>query len=208
MRLFRPVGLHELALIWDSGMQRFPPRLPHQPLFYPVASAEYARQIARDWNTHDENSGFAGYVTEFVVSDPYIEKFERRLVGSRSHVEFWIPANELANFNDSVHGLISVQEAFFGIRFRGWVPESLGLEGTDVAKQFVIMSETWDWSTMDFVLEVSANRKTFYLNFLFWAQFDFRSEGISRQRRDATIERLREAWSLYPTDIALPGTSM
>jgi transposase len=29
--LFRPVGLHELALIWDKGMRGFPPRLPHQP---------------------------------------------------------------------------------------------------------------------------------------------------------------------------------
>jgi hypothetical protein len=30
--LFRPVGLHELSLIWDSGMQEFPRRrvLPRQ----------------------------------------------------------------------------------------------------------------------------------------------------------------------------------
>jgi hypothetical protein len=49
--LFRPVGLHELALIWDSGMREFPPRLPHQPIFYPVAKMEYATQIARDWKT-------------------------------------------------------------------------------------------------------------------------------------------------------------
>jgi len=34
--LFRPVGLHELALIWDKGMREYPPRLPHQPIFYPV----------------------------------------------------------------------------------------------------------------------------------------------------------------------------
>jgi hypothetical protein len=25
--LFRPVGLEELSLIWDSGMRQFPPRL-------------------------------------------------------------------------------------------------------------------------------------------------------------------------------------
>src|SRR5215831_19900458 len=31
--LFRPVGLDELSLIWDSGMAEFPPRLPHQPIF-------------------------------------------------------------------------------------------------------------------------------------------------------------------------------
>src|SRR5215510_6595314 len=59
--LFRPVGLNELSLIWDSGMREFPPRLPHQPIFYPVANRDYATQIARDWNTKD--SSFAGYVT-------------------------------------------------------------------------------------------------------------------------------------------------
>ena len=30
--LFRPVGLHELSLIWDSGMREFPRRLSHQPI--------------------------------------------------------------------------------------------------------------------------------------------------------------------------------
>jgi hypothetical protein len=205
MKLFRPVGLRELALIWDSGMRQFPPRLPHQPIFYLVTSAEYARQIAKDWNTRDDSSGFAGYVTEFVVSDSYIEKFEPHTVGSLSHTEFWIPANELANFNASLNGLISLQEAFFGKGFQGWIPDSMGLEGKDVAKQFAIMSQLWSWSTMDFVLEVSANRKTFYLNFLFWAQFDFTSEEISHQQRDVTIERLREAWSFYPIEIPLPG---
>jgi hypothetical protein len=207
MKLFRPVGLYELALIWDSGMRQFPPRLPHQPIFYPVTSTEYARQIAKDWNTRDGGSGFAGYVTEFAVIDSYIEKFVPHVVGSLSHAEHWIPADELANFNASLRGLISVQEAFFGKDFKGWIPESLGLKGKDVTKQFAIMSETWDWSTMDFVLEVSANRKTFYLNFLFWTQFDFTSEGISQQQRDTTIDRLREAWSFYPTEIALPGPS-
>ena len=46
--LFRPVGLHELALIWDSGMREFPPRLPHQPIFYPVANFEYPNLLRKD----------------------------------------------------------------------------------------------------------------------------------------------------------------
>ena len=117
MRLFRPVGLYELALIWDSGMRQFPPRLSHQPIFYPVTSTEYAIQIAKDWNTRDESSGFAGYVTEFVIPDSYIEKFEPHAVGSLSRVEYWIPAKELTGFNASIQGLISVQEAFFGKDF-------------------------------------------------------------------------------------------
>jgi len=35
--LYRPIGLYELALIWDKGMREFPKRLAHQPLFYPSA---------------------------------------------------------------------------------------------------------------------------------------------------------------------------
>lgn len=47
MKLFRPVGLIELGLIFDSEMRGFPPRLPEQPIFYPVLNREYASQIAR-----------------------------------------------------------------------------------------------------------------------------------------------------------------
>jgi hypothetical protein len=74
--LFRPVGLNELSLIWDSGMREFPPRLPHQPIFYPVANQNYATQIARDWNTKDSN--FAGYVTKFSVQDSQLADYENR----------------------------------------------------------------------------------------------------------------------------------
>lgn len=36
--LWRPVGPKELELIQQSGMRAFPPRLPEQPIFYPVLS--------------------------------------------------------------------------------------------------------------------------------------------------------------------------
>jgi len=49
--LYRPVGQAELDLIRDLGMRAFPPRLPEQPIFYPVTNQRYAEQIARDWNT-------------------------------------------------------------------------------------------------------------------------------------------------------------
>lgn len=65
--LYRPVGKAEMEKIADSGFRRFPPRLPEQPFFYPVVTHEYAVQIARDWNTKDRQSGFAGYVTRFHV---------------------------------------------------------------------------------------------------------------------------------------------
>jgi hypothetical protein len=65
-------------------MREFPPRLPHQPIFYPVANIEYATQIARDWNTKE--SSFAGYVTKFAVVESYLSKFEPHIVGSAKHV--------------------------------------------------------------------------------------------------------------------------
>jgi hypothetical protein len=65
--LYRPVGAMELELIRGSGFRAFPPRLPSQPFFYPVLTEEYAIQIARDWNTKDEASGFCGYVLRFRI---------------------------------------------------------------------------------------------------------------------------------------------
>ncbi len=46
--LFRPVGQKELDLIEASGMRAFPPRLPDQPIFYPITTIDYARLIAAD----------------------------------------------------------------------------------------------------------------------------------------------------------------
>jgi hypothetical protein len=86
--LFRPVGLHELALVWDKGIRAFPPRLSHQPIFDPVANREYASQIARDWNTVDEKSGFAGFATAFELDGSYLSNFGPHTVGSSERLEF------------------------------------------------------------------------------------------------------------------------
>jgi hypothetical protein len=202
--LFRPVGLHELALIWDSGMREFPPRLPHQPIFYPVANVEYAAQIAKDWNTKDESSGFAGFLTQFVVPTPDLARFEPHTVGSSAHVEYWIPAGQLSELNASIQGMISVESAYFGEGFKGYVPEKFGLKGKDAVAQFVAMAKTWDYSRMDFVCEVAANRKAVFLNFLFWAQFDFTPLGIEQMRRDAIVKKLTEAWDFNHIDVPVP----
>ncbi len=65
--LFRPVGQKEMNLIQQSDYLAFPPRLPFQPIFYPVIQENYAVQIARYWNTTDAASGYVGYVTRFCV---------------------------------------------------------------------------------------------------------------------------------------------
>jgi hypothetical protein len=57
---------------------------------------------------------------------------------------------------------------------------------------------------MDFACEVSTNRKAVYLNFLFWALFDFNAQGVDAQQRDATIARLKEAWEFNHIETPLP----
>jgi hypothetical protein len=109
--LFRPVGEKELALIREAGYRAFPPRLPEQPIFYPVTNEDYAAQIARDWNTRD---GGIGYVTRFRVRSSFLEPHPRRTVGASMHEEYWIPAEDLPDFNAALVGPIEVIAEFHG----------------------------------------------------------------------------------------------
>jgi hypothetical protein len=103
--LYRPVGPKELGLIADSGYREFPPRLPEQPIFYPVLNEEYARQIARDWNVKASGSG---YVTRFQVSKEFLDRYEVQIVGGSVHQEYWIPAEDLLEFNCNIVGKIEI----------------------------------------------------------------------------------------------------
>jgi hypothetical protein len=106
--LFRPVGQAELDLIERSGWRRFPPRLPGQPIFYPVLNAEYATTIARRWNTKDAASGHVGYVLRFEVEADFAARYPVQRAGGAMCEELWVPAEELDEFNDHIRGLIIV----------------------------------------------------------------------------------------------------
>ena len=114
VELFRPVGQKELDLIAESGFRAFPPRLFHQPIFYPVLIEEYAVQIARDWNTVDSVSGYVGYVTRFLVSASFLAEFNVETVGASIHQEYWIPSERLDEFNAHIIGPIEVIREFRG----------------------------------------------------------------------------------------------
>jgi len=111
--LFRPVGSKELALIEVSDFTAFPPRLPEQPIFYPVLNQEYAAQIARDWNAK-LNEDKVGYVIKFEVRKKFLDKYDVQIVGSRTHEEYWIPAEDLEEFNSNIVGKIEVIAEFKG----------------------------------------------------------------------------------------------
>jgi hypothetical protein len=107
--LYRPVGDAELALVRASSWKEFPPRLPEQPIFYPVLEKDYAAQVAREWNTRD---GGTGYVLRFRVQTEYLKQFPVRTVGSHDHREYWIPAEELEEFNHHIVGSIELVSTF------------------------------------------------------------------------------------------------
>jgi hypothetical protein len=107
--LWRPVGPAELALIEQSGMRAFPPRLPDQPIFYPVTTEDYAIKIARDWNVAASGSGF---VTRFEVRRDFLDGYRIEEAGGRAHREYWIPADDLDAFNAAIIGEIEVNRRF------------------------------------------------------------------------------------------------
>ncbi len=109
LTLFRPVGPKELELIRATEWRAFPPRLPDQPIFYPVLNEEYAAQIARDWNVKDSGSG---YVTRFRVDAAFASRYPVQVVGGRVHEELWVPAEELDEFNAHLLGPIEVIAEF------------------------------------------------------------------------------------------------
>ncbi|CAM5762521.1 hypothetical protein LMIY3S_00500 [Labrys miyagiensis] len=90
-------------------MRAFPPRLPDQPIFYPVTSEAYAVKIARDWNVPASGAGF---VTRFAIDKAYLDAYPIQDAGGRDHQEYWIPAEDLPAFNAAIIGLIEVVVSF------------------------------------------------------------------------------------------------
>jgi len=107
--LWRPVGPTELALIEATGMRAFPPRLPEQPIFYPVLTEDYAVKIARDWNVPASGRG---HVLRFEVQRSFLDHYEVREAGGREHLEYWIPSEDLARLNAAIVGPITLVRTF------------------------------------------------------------------------------------------------
>ena len=110
--LFRPVGRKELELVAESGFRAFSPRLEWQPIFYPVLNEEYATFIAREWNTKDAASGFAGFVLRFAVRTEFISEFKVQKVGSVTALRVVDSGGKLAEFNSNIVGEIEVISSF------------------------------------------------------------------------------------------------
>lgn len=192
--LWRPVGMRELELIYEADMRTFPPRLPEQPIFYPVLNEPYATQIARDWNT--KASPFAGYVTRFELEDAYAHSFEVHVVGGSEHQELWVPAELLQELNDRIDGRIEVTAGYFGSQFQGHIPPSFGLRDMNARRQIQALAATGDNSVMDFHLETRANELTIFLNFPFWLAVAPSDLGLEPEVVADTLERIRKCWDV------------
>jgi hypothetical protein len=112
--LWRPTGQTELDLVAQSGWKKWPPRLPEQPIFYPVLNRHYATRITREWNVPQ---GGVGYVTCFEVLTTFLDRYSLQKVGGKDILEYWIPAEDLETFNANIVGCIRELS-----EFRGAVP--------------------------------------------------------------------------------------
>ena len=109
MQLFRPVNQSELDLIIQTNWQAFPPRLTGQPIFYPVLNQEYAEEITKLWNVPSYG---VGHVVAFEIADIFLRDYQVQKVGLDHHLEYWIPAEQLADFNRHLVGKIQLIRSF------------------------------------------------------------------------------------------------
>ncbi|MFC3450021.1 hypothetical protein [Amycolatopsis speibonae] len=107
--LWRPTGRAELDLVRESDWREWPPRLPEQPIFYPVLNEAYAIKIARDWNVRFDGAGF---VTRFEVETDFVRRYPVQQAGGKTILELWVPAEDLAEFNTHIVGKIEVTHEF------------------------------------------------------------------------------------------------
>ncbi len=203
--LYLPVGLKEMQLILEADSKAFPPRLPHQPIFYPVLNFEYAEQIARDWNTKDANSGFAGFVTRFEIDSDYVSQFPEHVVGAKHHREFWVPAEELDHFNQQINGNIQLIAAYYGAGYQGlkhffsdWYADEM----------FEKLYQISLYSAQDFSGEFTLNRNAILLNFSYWLIKDYSGTVFDEDEQEQFLKHMAEIWRLKYPDEQLLGSNL
>ena len=202
LSLYRPVGLKELDLILQSDGRAFPPRLPEQPIFYPVLNFDYAAQIAGKWNPKDERSGYAGFVTAFDVEKTYVDQFEVHTVGASIHQELWIPAEALNEFNAHIIGRIQVREAFYGDRYQGMIHPC---DDMNAKAQMIALFKLQNSEA--FHSAIHQKRNALIANFKFWILHVSPDDIFETQKMDF-LHDVTAAWKTVHPDFHLPGSEL
>lgn len=189
MILFRPTGQKEAAILFQSDISKWPPRLADQPTFYPVLNQPYATQIARDWKTQFDE--FVGYVTRFEVDNDYVSQFPIEKVGGREHLELWVPAEDLEAFNRNLRSRIEVLESFVGKRF----------ESEDAITLLIQLSQTTE--ATDFSKVIKAHAESIFLNYPYWHAETTEKLRLTQAQKVALLERIETSWKEYFPNINL-----
>lgn len=169
MKLYRAIGLYEMNKILDLKGEKFPEELSNQSMLHIIVHLEYALKIARDCNAKDKNSGYAGFVAEFEVSESFMDNYTVQCVDKKNDLEYWIPANQIDVFNRSIEGQIKIKDAFFGMNYIGVSP--LGVSGFKEKlpmKQIELLESIKNYNAMDFSGTVFVEWKVINLNLLYW----------------------------------------
>lgn len=190
-KLYRPVGKKELELIIGTKSKAYPPRLDWQPIFYPVLNYDYAAQIALDWNTKDEFSGYCGFVTEFEMDKAYLEQFEVQNVGGAMHNELWVPSEQLSDFNQQIIGHIQVTGAFYGENYVGLVEGSIHFANLNAQQQLDKLKEMPLEGISD-LMEKEPN--AFLINFSYWK---------NNLKEETFCNTIKETWVNVLPDLSL-----
>lgn len=204
--LYRPVGLSEAVKILESKASAFPPRLPEQPIFYPVLTRDYAEQITQQWNVPSASAGYAGFVTEFHLEAKYASKFKAQVVGPSTARELWVSAEELDTFNRHLVGTICLISAHYGEGYFGPTPLPYMLKGRTAHEQLPLLASILDYNGMDFVLEIRANRLVVRLNFAYWVRTNFEADGLPNDRKIVLLRDIRRVWQEAFSDVELVGS--
>lgn len=199
--LYRPVGLEEMILILEVDPHAFPPRKPEQPYFYPVLTEAYAHQIARDWNTKDKASGYAGFVTKFNLPVNYLQKFEEKTVGESHHKELWVPAETLVDFNSEIVGDIVMITAYYGGQYEGARHEFRDFAADGM---FKFLYELVLKNKHDFRAEMMLSRRAIYVNYAYWLTQSY--DDIPADRHKVFLQYLADTWRERFPDWHLPAS--
>jgi hypothetical protein len=90
---------------WDA---RFSAQASRAANFLSRPDGELRNQNRTRWNA--PRGG--GYVTRFQVRADFMESYEVQNAGGREHQEYWIPAEDLPDFNAAIFGEIEVTAEF------------------------------------------------------------------------------------------------
>ena len=99
----------------------------------------------------------------------YIKEYEVHCVGDKTHEEFWIPADKMADFNNNLLGIIQIKKAFYGNEYSGINPSGkTGFKENDIYKQINMLESILNYNYMDFSGTLFVEWKIINLNFLHW----------------------------------------